>query len=92
MPVWPAALRRAEYGLSLTLIESIVRNYSTAGESLEATYRAALATEAAVLENRISGNTAISFLDRVEAVHTLRLVRELTGAGKAAGERQLAMK
>jgi hypothetical protein len=84
--VWPAALRRAEYANSVSLIESILRSWSPANPTGDA-YRRALATEAGVLRTRIAENTNIDFLARVEAVQTLQRVQslaEMTGVETAA--------
>ena len=84
--MWPAALRRAEYANSVTLIESILRSWSPSNPTGDA-YRRALATEAGVLRTRIAENSNIDFLARVEAVQTLERVQalaELTGVEPAA--------
>ncbi|MBX3424190.1 MAG: hypothetical protein KF688_00800 [Pirellulales bacterium] len=92
MPVWPEALRRPEYAASMTMIESIVQHWNPNGNAFDAAYRSALATELGVLENRVAANEAIDFRDRVAAVRTLRLLRELTAAGDATANRELAMR
>lgn len=90
MPVWPAALRRPEFAGSLSMIESLLRNWDAAGAPTGDAFRAALATELGVLETRITDDTSIAFLDRVNAVKTLRLLMELTDANVDAAS--LAMR
>jgi hypothetical protein len=75
---WPAALTRPEYSASMSLVESILRNWSPSDEVTGATYRQALATEAAVLRNKIAANKSIAFRNRVEAVQTLKKLEILS--------------
>jgi hypothetical protein len=69
---WPTALSRPEYSASMSLVESILRNWSPSDDSTSAAYRQALATEAGVLRNKIAANKTIAFNNRVEAVKTLK--------------------
>jgi hypothetical protein len=69
---WPTALARPEYSASMSLVESILRNWSPSDDSTSAAYRQALATEAGVLRNKIAANKSIAFNNRVEAVKTLK--------------------
>ncbi|MCA9237050.1 MAG: hypothetical protein KDA44_16365 [Planctomycetales bacterium] len=92
MPVWPAALREPQYSGSLSMIESILRNWDATTAPMANVYRSALSTELGVLENRVAADDSIGFVYRVEAVRTLRLLRELTEANAAAPAPQLAMR
>lgn len=94
--IWPAALNRTEYMGSMSLIDSLLRNWSPNDASSADVYRRALATEAGVLRTRVASNTSISFNSRVEAVRTLRQLQILADGIEAdvpaVGGQQLAMK
>ncbi|MAT72790.1 MAG: hypothetical protein CMJ58_25195 [Planctomycetaceae bacterium] len=77
MPVWPEALQLPKYAGSKTMIESLLRNWDG---PMDTSFRSALATELGVLETRIAADTSVNFLQRVEAVRTLRVLMELTEA------------
>lgn len=90
---WPAALARPEYAGSMTLIESILRNYSPDDAANSAAYRQSLATEAAVLRTRVGANANLSFEARLEAVRTLRRLQVLASTPELASTAaQLAMR
>jgi hypothetical protein len=90
---WPAALARTEYAGSMSLIESILRNWSPEDAATGAAYRQSLATEAAVLRTRVGANTSISFAARLEAVRTLRQLQVLASTPELASTAaQLAMR
>jgi hypothetical protein len=74
--IWPAALNRPEYVGSMSLIDSLLRNWSPV-DANGMVYRRALATEAGVLRTRVASNKNISFNARVEAVRTLRQLQLL---------------
>jgi hypothetical protein len=89
---WPAALNRQEYAASMSLIESILRNWSP-GDPSSDVYRRSLATEAGVLRARISNNKTIDHDSRLAAVRTIKqvqLLASMTGEGPAAS--RLAMR
>ena len=73
---WPSALTRPEYAASMSLVESIMRNWSPSDVDGDA-YRRALATESAVLRARIASNTTINHASRLAAVQTLKQVQLL---------------
>ena len=99
VPIWPAALRRPEYAGSTSMVESVLRNWNPqiAGDDV---YRRALATEAAVLRNRVASNESIKFSQRVEAVETIKQLQLLvemtpapaTPADQGVADARLAMK
>ncbi|RIK86665.1 MAG: hypothetical protein DCC67_02690 [Planctomycetota bacterium] len=76
VPVWPAALQQPKFAGSMTLIESLLQNWSAEGAASPA-YRRALATEAGVLRARVAADTTIDFNGRVEAVRTLKRLQLL---------------
>ena len=83
---WPSVLRRHEYAASMSLVESIMRNWSPSDVDGDA-YRRALATESAVLRARISKNTTIDYASRLAAVQTLKqlqLLANMTAEVEAA--------
>lgn len=87
---WPTALLRPEFSSSMSMIESVLRNWNPNGADGD-TYRRALATEAGVLRNRIASNQNIPFGNRVEAVRTLKQLQVLAGVTDGtAGNGQLA--
>jgi hypothetical protein len=89
---WPAALKRAEYSNSLSMIESILRAWSPTHPTGDA-YRRALATEAGVLRTKIESNQDINFLARVDAVRTLDRLQRLADMDTAqAAAQQIAMR
>jgi hypothetical protein len=94
---WPAALTQPKFAGSMTLVESILRNWSTNDPTGDA-YRRALATEAAVLRTRVANDTSIDFASRVAAVRTLSQLQQLASlpaqgtAGAAGTGPQLAMR
>jgi hypothetical protein len=89
--IWPTALNRPEYVGSMSLIDSLLRNWSPADVSGNV-YRRALATEVGVLRTRVASNKSISFNARVEAVRTLRQLQLLANeSGAETTGSQLAM-
>jgi hypothetical protein len=87
---WPVVLKQDEFANSMTLIESILRNWSPANPSADA-YRRALATEAGVLKARIELDKTIAFNARVDAVRTLSRLQRLAEMTGIEGP-QLAMR
>jgi hypothetical protein len=77
---WPAALTLPKFAGSMSLVESLLKNWSPDDAAGDA-YRAALATEAGVLRTRISNDTSIDFNNRVEAVKTLKRLQRLASMG-----------
>ncbi len=92
--IWPAALTRPEYMGSMSLIDSLLRNWSPNDAASGEVYRRALATEAGVLRTRVASNENITFASRVEAVRTLSRLQLLasTPGVENAGGSQLAMR
>jgi hypothetical protein len=79
---------------SMSLIDSILRNWSPNDPASGEMYRRALATEAAVLRTRVANNESIPFASRVEGVRTLRHLQLLASTPEAAanGGSALAMR
>jgi len=75
---WPTALTRREFSSSMSMIESVLRNWNPNDPNNDA-FRRALATEAGVLRNKIANNPSIPFASRVEAVQTLKKLQTLAG-------------
>jgi hypothetical protein len=75
-PQWPAALLNSKFAGSMSLIESLLRNWSPE-DTTGAAYRRALATEAGVLRTRVATDMTIDHGSRVEAVETLRQLQLL---------------
>ncbi len=93
---WPTALTQPKYASSMTLIDSILRNW-TPEDSTGDAYRRALATEAGVLRARVANDRSINFPSRVEAVKTLAQLQLLaispgTDESSSANGPQLAMR
>jgi hypothetical protein len=95
---WPTALTNAKFAGSMTLVESILRNWSPEDPSGDA-YRRSLATEVGVLRTRVAKDESLSFASRVEAVKALSQLQQLANTagqpatGVAAGPAtQLAMR
>lgn len=87
---WPAALMRPEFSSSMSMIESVLRNWNPNDPNGDA-FRRALASEAGVLRNKISNNRSIPFASRVEAVQTLKQLQLLAGSStESFGNGQLA--
>jgi hypothetical protein len=93
---WPVALTQPKFAGSMTLVESLLRNFSPDDPACDA-YRRALATEVGVLRNQIASDKTIDFNSRVAAVHTLSQLQQLatlpaSTAGASATTPQLAMR
>jgi len=94
--IWPAALMQPKFAGSMTLVESILRNWTPNDPSNDA-YRRALATEAGVLRNQIASDKTIDFNSRVDAVKMLSQLQQIATlppqatSAPAAGP-QLAMR
>lgn len=93
---WPTALTQPKFAGSMTLVESILRNWSPEDPSGDA-YRRALATEVGVLKTRVASDKSLNFPSRVEAVRTLSQLQQLAslpgqGEAGAANGPQLAMR
>ncbi len=80
---WPAALKRPEFSSSMSMIESVLRNW-TPNEANGEAYRKALATETGVLRNKIANNHNIPFNSRLEAVRTLKKLQLLAGVDNSS--------
>jgi hypothetical protein len=92
---WPSGLTRPEYSASMSLVESVLRNWSPDNSPRGDAYRRALATEVGVLRNRVAANKSIDFTSRVEAVRTLDALKVLAmmpGAGAGETGSRLAMR
>jgi hypothetical protein len=74
--IWPIALTQPKFAGSMTLVDSILRNWSSNDLSNDA-YRRALATEAGVLRSQVANDKTIDFNSRVDAVRTLSLLQQL---------------
>jgi hypothetical protein len=88
-PQWPSALKNAKYIDSMTMIESLLRNWSPEDTTGEA-YRRALATEAGVLRTRVAKDLSIDHPSRVKAVETLSRLQLLATMPAVDGSVQLA--
>jgi hypothetical protein len=88
---WPAALTLPRFAESMSLIESILRNWTPAGATSES-YRRALVTEAGVLRTRISSDRSIDFLSRVEAVRALTRLQTAAAIPAEGPSAQVAMR
>jgi len=75
-PQWPTALLNSKFAGSMSLIESLLRNWSPE-DTTGVAYRRALATEAGVLRTRVATDMTIDHGSRVEAVETLRQLQLL---------------
>jgi hypothetical protein len=82
--IWPAALRRPEFSSSLGVIESVLRQWNSAG-NVDSYARNALATEASLLRRRVSGNSNIPFDNQTTAVRTLKLLQRVATLPLAPG-------
>jgi hypothetical protein len=77
----------------MSLVESILRNWSPEDEANGASYRRALATEAGVLRAKIARNENIAYQSRLEAVRTLKRLQTLANlTDMADAGPQLAMR
>jgi hypothetical protein len=77
----------------MSLIESILRNWSPEDAASADAYRQSLATEAGVLRTRVGADTSISFEARLEAVRTLRQLQILASTPELASPTaELAMR
>jgi hypothetical protein len=83
-PQWPTALRNAKFAGSMSLIESLLRNWSPE-DTTGVAYRRALATEAGVLRMRVANDLSIDHTSRVQAVETLRQLQLLANLPSDAG-------
>ncbi len=83
-PQWPTALRNAKFAGSMSLIESLLRNWSPE-DTTGVVYRRALATEAGVLRTRVAKDMSIDHGSRVRAVETLRQLQLLADLPSDAG-------
>lgn len=81
---WPSALLRPEFATSMSMIESVLRNWNLDDPNGDA-YRRALATEAGVLRQRVANNRNIPYNSRLQAVVTLKRLQLLAGVMNAAG-------
>ncbi len=87
---WPSALMRPEFSGSMSMIESVLRNWTPNDPNGEA-YRRALATETGVLRHKIASNESLSYNSRLEAVRTLKKLQILAGvSAESSGNGQLA--
>jgi hypothetical protein len=84
MVQWPTALAQPRFAGSMSLVESLLKNWSPDDASGDA-YRKALATEAGVLRTKIATDKTIAFASRVEAVRTLKHLQLLAGMSGQAG-------
>ena len=94
VPSWPTALRNSKYAGSMSLVESLLRNW-TPEDTTGGAYRRALATEAGVLRTRVASDRSIDHSSRVQAVQTLRqlqLLANMPGAGEVGTTQQLAVR
>lgn len=92
VPSWPTALKNVRYAGSMSLIESLLRNW-TPEDTTGGAYRRALATEAGVLRTRVANDMSIDHSGRVQAVQTLRqlqLLASMPGTGVGGAVQQLA--
>lgn len=90
---WPEAMTRPEYASSVTLIDSILRNWRPTDEVSGNSYRRALATEAALLRSRIKDDQRIKVSSRLEAIEAIKQVQLLAGMSEqAAVNAQVAMR
>lgn len=94
VPSWPTALKHAKYAGSMSLVESLLRNWSPEDATGDA-YRRALATETGVLRTRVANDLSIKHSSRVRAVETLRRLRllaDMPGAVEVGAMQQLAVR
>jgi hypothetical protein len=94
--IWPVALTQPKFAGSMTLVDSILRNWTPNDSSSDA-YRRALATEVGVLRNQIANDKSIDFNSRVDAVRTLSQLQQLAtlppqASGAASAGPQLALR
>jgi hypothetical protein len=92
VPQWPKALQSPKFASSMTMIESLLRNWSPDDTTGDA-YRRALATEAGVLRERVASDASIDHAGRVQAVQTLQrlmVLVQLPAADLNGAARQLA--
>ena len=87
---WPSALKQQQYAMSMSTIESLLRNWSVEDDSTNDAFRRALATEAGILRERIVNDRGIDHLSRVKAVETLDRLQLLAAIPRPTVSNQLA--
>ena len=92
-PRWPQAMMRAEFSSSVSVVESLLRNWSPEASPLGDAYRRSLVTEIGVLRNRINAHPELDFSSRADAIRTLNNL-ELLASTETISEsaHSLAMK